>query len=367
MSCPAKKAPLKDQLQALSGDVEMPKSFYIMTVMMVAVVIGLPLIYRRVWLFIADLITDIRNDIILPSAPQGCRQYGRLGTRNLSKEISKPTSPVHPPNAKFPNHENGELESTLSSDKYGKANLYGRVEALYVHGIKSTHPIEVETAEVSPLGFAYDRLFSFAQRTTSIPDPQTGKVGELWVFLTQRSHPRLQLVKTEIWLPDPSAPDYDEDDEWVQNGGCLVVRFPFTNDVDFSYNGLRTALGLLFCKMRSRSWSAEPLIEFRLPIYPTVVRVEEKNYGIEKMKIWRETPESWNVAPEIPEEVLAKLKYFLGVSNPLTLFRIRPDFERELYKCAPAADKLGYQPKVGFQDGVRTVTLITVRKREPDP
>jgi hypothetical protein len=70
------------------------------------------------------------------------------------------------------------------------------------------------------------------------------------------------------------------------------------------------------------------------------------------MKIWRETPDSWNMGTEIPQEILDKLSYFIGVSNPLTIFRIQPGFERDLFKCSPSADKLGYQPAVGFQDGV---------------
>lgn len=353
MSCPAENPPLKARLQALEGDGELPWSFYLLTVLMISAVIGVPYLYRRLWVLVLDFIEDIKADINLPPPPAGCKQYGRLATRNLSKEnfdeISKLSISQH---SSFPDDNNGELESTKTSPDWGDAKLIGRIEALYIHPIKSCHGVEVESAEISSLGFAYDRLFSFAQRTTSIPDPQTGKVGEQWVFITQRSHPRLQMVKSEVWVPDADAPDYDEDSEWVKNGGCMVVRFPFLNDIDFSYDGIKTLLGLLVYRFRSRIWSDIPQVEFRIPITPTAERAKDRSYPVERMKIWRETPDSWNMEPEIPQETLSKLQYFIGVSNPFTIFRIQPGFERDLFKCSPSASKLGYQPAVGFQDGV---------------
>jgi MOSC N-terminal beta barrel domain len=359
MSCPAQNVPLKARLDALDGDIELPTSFYALTVAMIAVVVGLPLLYRKLWVILFDAIFDIREAIILPKPPRGCQQYGKLATRNLSKEtFTDVKDDQYPRHDNFPDLDNGEMESTAASPKYKDSRLSGRIEALYIHAIKSTHAIEVQSATVSTLGFAYDRLFSFAQKTKSIPDPQTGKLSELWVFLTQRSHPRLQLVKTEVWIPDPSDPGYDEEDEWVKNGGCIIVRFPNVNNVDFSYNGMLSILNLLAYKIRARSLIAEPQFEFRIPLSPTIERAKEKSYPVERMKIWRETPDSWNMSPEIPDEVMVKLKRFLGVSNPFTLFRIRPGFERELYKCAPSAEKLGYQPVVGFQDGVSLITVI---------
>jgi len=338
---------------ALEGDGELPTSFYILTIMMVATVFGIPLLYRRIWVIIFGFIADIKKDINLPPAPTACRQYGHLAIRNLSIEKFKESEHTSiPRHADFPSNENGELETCLTSEETKDSKLMGRIEALYIHPIKSTHAIEVDTAQVVPAGFAYDRLFSFAQRTTSIPDPTTGNVSDLWVFLTQRSHPRLQMVKSEIWLPDPDSPDYDEDSEWAKQGGCLIVRFPYLNDMDISRDGLRTTIGLLICKFRARSWSAQPQVEFRIPIIPTADRAKEKEYTIEKMKIWREAPESWNVGSEVGDETLDKLAFFLGVSNPFTIFRIRPGFEREVYKNAPGADKIGYQSIVGFQDGV---------------
>jgi hypothetical protein len=359
MSCPTQNLPLKARLDALDGDVELPRSFYVLTIMMIALGIGLPLLYRILWLVVFDIIFDIKEIISLPKPPEGCRRYGQLAMRNLSKEtFAAVKDNQYPRHDEFPSLENGEMSSSAASPKFKDARLTGRIEALNIHPIKSTHAIGVESAAVTPLGFAYDRLFSFAQMTKSIPDPQTGKPSSLWVFLSQRSHPRLQMVKTEIWIPDPSDPDYDEEGEWVKNGGCIVGRFPYADDVDISYKGMLSLLSLLICKVRARSLNAEPLVEFRIPICPTAERAKEKNYPVERMKIWRETPESWNMSSEIPEEIIVKLKRFLGVSNQFTIFRIQPGFERELYKCSPSAEKLGYQPVVGFQDGVSIITTI---------
>jgi hypothetical protein len=302
---------------------------------MVVTVFSIPMIYRWTWLFLYDIISGVRGDLKVSKSPAGCRQIGKPGTRNLSKE--------------FPEDQSTKGEEKADSVVSGN----GKIEALFLYPIKSTAPIEVESATVTPLGLAYDRLFSFAQQTTSLPGLETNEITSKWVFLTQRSHGRLGLVRTELWVADPNSPDYDEDNEWVKAGGCIVVQFPFIRDIEFSREGIRAFLGLLITRTRSRSLAAEPIVEFRLPLHPSEERIKEKQYRLEKMKIWREEPEAWNIESEVPSEVLAQLTFHLGLSNPLAIFRVRDGSERSLYKCAPGEEKLGYQAKIAFQDSVR--------------
>jgi hypothetical protein len=292
MSCPAQNAPIHERLRSLDEDISLPPSFYLMTILMVATVISIPLLYRRIWLFLFDLVSDVRNDLKLPDRPAGCRKVGRSGTRDSSKD-RQPEIPI-PLFAKDQN-----------VDSSGPANG------------------KLEPATATPSGLGHDRLFYFAQQTTSLPDPESHKVTSTWVGLNQQSHPRLALIKTELWLPDPDAPDYDEDSEWVQSGGCVVMQFPFTQDIDRSRNGLRALLGLLITRLRARSYSAEPIAEFRLPLHPSEKRMGEKRYRLEKMKISREETVAWNMEPEIPYNILTKLKFHLGLSNPVTIFRLR--------------------------------------------
>ncbi|KAK5239175.1 hypothetical protein LTR16_012198, partial [Cryomyces antarcticus] len=56
------------------------------------------------------------------------------------------------------------------------------------------------------------------------------------------------------------------------------------------------------------------------------------------------------MSAEIPANILAKLKYTLGVSNTFTLFRVDNEKRRDLFRCAPRKDEIGYQPVVGFSD-----------------
>lgn len=60
-----------------------------------------------------------------------------------------------------------------------------------------------------------------------------------------------------------------------------------------------------------------------------------------------------NITNEIEPATLAKLKYFLGVSNPLALFRIDYDKRRMVAtsRGAPTPEQAGYQPVVAFADG----------------
>jgi uncharacterized protein YcbX len=353
---------LKDRLEALDGPVDIPLSFYLLPVLVIFTVTGIPLLYRRAWVFLYDLISDVRKDFSPGLPPRGCKRVGWDGARNLSKERFEGEYQKHPRHANFPEPGTKQLAGEALNAQSG------RIEALFLHPIKSTFPIEVDSVTVAETGLLYDRLFSFAQLTSSLPDLD-GNVTHSWVFVTQRSHSRLALVKTELWVPDEDAEEADdeEESEWVKNGGCVVVHFPFTPDFTFTRDGLRNLLVIWLTRITKSFW-AEPLTTFRLPLNPSPERIKSKNYSLEPMKIWREHPTAFNLQSELPEDTWDRLKFHLGIGNPLTIFRIQSGNERELYKCAPGQDKVNYQPKVGFQDSypVHVQNLESIRAVEKE-
>jgi MOSC N-terminal beta barrel domain len=341
---------MKDRLEAIDEPVELPSSFYVLTLLMILTVTGIPLVYRRVWLFIYDLVVDIRSDLARPTPPPGCRKIGKPGTRNLSRESFGSKTASHSKHPSFPAFE-PQTANDESSEILEEKDVTGRIEAIFLHPIKSTAPIEVQSANITASGLEHDRLFCFAQLISSLPSLD-GEVDHSWVFITQRSHPRLALVRTEIWVPDENDAEYDEDNEWIKNGGCVILSFPFSPDVTFGRNGFRALVVMWLARLLQKSMAAEPLVHLRLPLHPTAERIKEKGYTEEHMKIWRESPLAWNVQDELSNDMHAKLKFHLGVSNPLTIFRIQTGAERELFKCAPGVDNAEYQPKVNFQDSV---------------
>lgn len=291
-----------------------------------------------------------------------------------------------------------------------------RVQALFTYPIKSCQGVELAASEVEATGLRYDRLFTFAQLVSKqdkadskdaggVAEP-SGEWKHQWRFITQRDFPRLALLQTELWLPnprgrrplahtpranggsrknghvtsakaaqDPVAPaagttvhkqslrserpveqqrprsrtrgntllgqlERGEDggranvapevDDWAVNGGCLVVRFPF--QPDFNPFGLRTET-----------------ITLRLPLTPTSQRTEAKRYEAEELSIWKDCTLAINVTNEIDADALAKLKYFLGVSNPLALFKVDDTNKRAVTRCLPK-DRPGEGYQVGFPD-----------------
>jgi hypothetical protein len=272
------------------------------------------------------ILASTQQETPLPP-PAGCRRLGVRGRSNISDQYSK---------------------RYTSGDKPSSSKPW-TVKALFIYPVKSCAPVELDRAEVVRTGLRYDRQFMFAQQVTSLPDLD-GNINSKWVFVTQRTFPRLAKVEPEIWIPDPSAPDYDPESEWVKNEGCLVFRFPFTPDSDFTLQGLRNYGKMLAAKLSGKS---EPMMEFRVPFNPTRERIENFRYSKEQVDIWDDKPIALNLNNEVTAEMMARLKYTLGVTNPLTLFRIDTDRYREVYQNAPKKQDIGFQTIIGFPDSVR--------------
>jgi len=118
-----------------------------------------------------------------------------------------------------------------------------------------------------------------------------------WRFITQRQHPLLTQVSTAIV------------------GEKLVVEFPG------GWWGKRRFSVLL----EHKEGCGEELL---------------------KVTVWSDSPEAWKIPVD-----LRTLREFLGVKGELALFRVCE--RRELFRCAPSKETLGWQPVTGFTDSVR--------------
>ncbi|KAF2437819.1 hypothetical protein P171DRAFT_526604 [Karstenula rhodostoma CBS 690.94] len=256
--------------------------------------------------------------------PAGCRKLNKSGASNLSDQFAK---------------------------KYGhggtpSASNAWIVKALMVYPLKSCGGVELDEAEVGHSGLKYDRQFTFAQQVTSLPTLE-GKVKSEWTIITLRQFPRLAKVEVEMWVPDPEAPGYDKDGEWVKSDGCIVARFPFSPDTGLSVAGIKNYGKILAAKLGGKS---EPMVEFRIPYHPSKDTTKAKGYKKELVKIFGDIPVALNMGCELPDDTVDKLKYTLGVSNPLTIFRIDPDSPRPVLQNAPKKEDVGFQTAIGMQD-----------------
>lgn len=281
--------------------------------------------------FLALLVLAFTQRDIRPPPPAGCRKLGLVGRSNLEDQYSKKYARGAEPTPAKP----------------------WTVKALFIYPLKSCAPVELDKSDIIRTGLKYDRQFTLGHYVTSLPSPD-GKVTSEWHFMTQRKYPRLANVETEIWIPDEKVSGYKADGEWVKSEGCLIVRFPFSPDTDFTVGGLRNYGKILAAKLARQK---EPMLEFRVPFNPSKDRIKSKGYKNEVLRIWKDNPVALNIGPEIDREVLAKLQYTLGTTNPITLFRIDTNQYREVHKCAPKKEDVGFQTVIGMQDSVRQAHL----------
>lgn len=247
-------------------------------------------------------------------APAGCTLLGMRGKSTIQDEYDPKYLSGSPP-----------------------ANGGWKVKSIFIYPIKSCKGVEMEKVDVVETGLKYDRQFSFAQLHSPFPlsasDSKSKKADHKWKFITQREFPLMSQVKTEIWIPDPQKPSYKEDLPYVKTGGAIVVTFPWEAP------GWRGNLNSLWCKITQST----PEKSFIIPFKPTDTQLK-RDYSEESYTIWKETVSATNMGLHVPPE----LKYFLGVRNPMTLFRVSND--REVFRTAPRKKELGWQPVTGFAD-----------------
>lgn len=238
-----------------------------------------------------------------------------------------------------------------------------RVKAIYVYPVKSCQGLELSASEVTGTGLRYDRMFSFAQQVERGSDGDHGQRGKQWRFITQREYPKLALLATELWIPDPRkeeakkqrpsrsnrysrASEQIGSEDWARQGGCLIIRFP--NETKSALLGTSTEF-----------------VTLRIPLVPTPQRVRQKKYTSEPMAIWRDVPMSTNITTEIDMNSLTKLEQFLGMKNSLGLFRVDFDNLRGISRSLPK-HRRDEQFNVGFADAFPVHLLSIASVREVD-
>ena len=275
--------------------------------------------------------------------PEACQKLGLIGKSNLADEHDERYTGAGA------RHHNSEGTWTVKS--------------LWIYPVKSCRGVELEAGKVIGTGMEYDRQFVFAQLSSKFPvsagTPQEEKAKHTWKFMTQRSLPPMAMIKTEVWVPDPSSQEYSTRHPNVQSGGVLVIQFPHVQCEEGFMGKVKDIWALIL---------GQPEREVHLPLNPSREQISERGYIVEDMEIWKDKPRSLMIAStEKDDRWIHELRSYLGITNHLALFRAsKVDQPREVYRCAPRKEELGYQPTVSFQDAypLHIMNLASVREVE---
>lgn len=209
-------------------------------------------------------------------------------------------------------------------------------------------------------GLKFDRLFAFAQLKSPFPvsldTPESEKAEHRWKFMTQRDFPLLAQVRTEVWLPDPASTKYSANVPAIQSGGILVISYPYESD------GIRGVLQKIWVALGGQP----PRRSVQIPLCPSPQQIQQNGYTLEPMQIWKDTPMALNMGSTIGPKAqlyLEELQAHLGCTNPLALFRVSENHRREVFRCAPRKEELGWQAQIGFGDAypLHILNLASVR------
>ena len=198
-----------------------------------------------------------------------------------------------------------------------------KVKSLWVYPVKSCKGIELDNAVILGTGMEYDRQFAFARWTRVSKGDEELKMG--WKFLTQRENPLLATIQSELWVPDPSLPEYSIEHPNVRSKGVIVIKCPTVGSGETK--------------------------EVKFPYAPTTNDIRALGFRAEPMTIWKDCPDSILLAStDNHDGWIEEVREYLGVKTALGLFRVKDMHSRSLFRNAPRVDEVGYQPSVGFQD-----------------
>ncbi|KAH7137377.1 hypothetical protein B0J13DRAFT_639758 [Dactylonectria estremocensis] len=217
-----------------------------------------------------------------------------------------------------------------------------RIQAIYIHPVKSCKPIEVDRAMLTKTGFMYDRCFAFATEiTTEIATANTDE-GSKWRFISQRTKPMMSQIITELWLPENEENLHNP---LVQAGGCVVISF---RDPD-APGWIRWLEGFY----RAQNPTAAPQISFIAPLQPTVAQIDKLEITPKIFTIHDRDAKGLDMGglPSVAA-ALPKLKKFLGIPKDrgLTLLKCTPDTLTRTTKNLAPLDNIGSPAIHGYTD-----------------
>ncbi|OQD80714.1 hypothetical protein PENANT_c033G03209 [Penicillium antarcticum] len=245
-----------------------------------------------------------------PIHPKGCRRLGLPpGQSNLDDEFD-------------PKYSEG-----FPSDQKDQGLPSWRVKALFSYPLKSCGAVELQVSNVVPTGLEFDRQFVFAEYSK-----------DEWNIRTLRNagFNRLALIHPEIWVPDPSASDYDTNLSEVRSGGVMLISYPRL--VPTGWNGLPMKIGMTLKICTSRH-------AFQVPLHPP----PDSNFPLVPVRIWKDKPLAHDLGCLLPGSLHAYMG-FDPKTSPLTLFRASAPHTRQIFRNAPRKEDLGFQPNTAFAD-----------------
>ena len=257
--------------------------------------------------------------------PTGCRKIGLRIQSHLADEQDKRYLRVR--------KQDGEAQ--------------WKVKSLWTYPVKSCRGVELNKGRVLGTGMEYDRQFSFAQLSGKCPagldTSQAEEDTHKWKFVSQRQIPAMATIKTELWVPEASFSAKSRNHPNVQSGGILVIKYPNLEGKGMLWGGMLGVLTLFGGRLEST---------IHIPFNPSLEQIKAKGYRTVEMEIWKDKPKSLLIAStETNHAWMQGLRSYLGITNHLALFRVsKDDTRREVYRCAPRFEQIGYQPTVGFQD-----------------
>lgn len=274
--------------------------------------LGALLIFSLLWIVAIGIFPLLVLVLSSPDQkPKGCRQLGLPpGQSNLTDEYdSKYNDGVH------------------SDQKDDNGLPSWRVKALFTYPLKSCGGIELQKSDVVATGLEFDRQFAFAEETADGWNCRT---------LRNAGFQRMALIHTEIWVPDPSSPEYDDRRPEMQSEGLMVISYPRV--VPPGPLGVFIRIGMMIRLLKSRR-------SFQVPLLPS----KDSKYPAVPVRIWKDKPLAYDYGSLLPPSLHAYL-CFDPSRSPLSLFRAHPSHNREIFRNAPRKEQIGFQPNTAFAD-----------------
>ncbi|KAF1811940.1 hypothetical protein P152DRAFT_38366 [Eremomyces bilateralis CBS 781.70] len=205
-----------------------------------------------------------------------------------------------------------------------------------VSGPAAALPSQVDIPAIKFL----NKAFAIAQLVSSQPTPRpdgTYAVDHRWHALSSSNNRRIGDLRVELWDSplDDDAPSLtgkghppiltlqmdgsanEKQQPTDLTGLWLVIDFPFASEFQFDRHGFNTFINIIKRRIGERNWTQELRESIAIPL-ETLNEAREEDWVLIQGKESR----GRDLSQVIGIEALEKLKYALGISNPVSLFHV---------------------------------------------